>query len=58
MPIQPESFQYQHDPDAALATITLNRPERLNALTFGTSRVSPAIWCWPSAAAAVRWWPA
>lgn len=30
----PESFLYRHDPGTGVATITLNRPERLNALTF------------------------
>lgn len=34
MPIDPASFLYRHDPDTQVATITLNRPERLNALTF------------------------
>ncbi len=34
MPIAPRSFLYAHDRDTAVATITLNRPERLNALTF------------------------
>lgn len=32
--IEPESFRYEHDADAGVATITLDRPERLNALTF------------------------
>ena len=32
--IQPTSFRYAHDPAAGVATITLNRPDRLNALTF------------------------
>lgn len=31
---QPESFLYEHDPATGVAVITLNRPERLNALTF------------------------
>src|SRR5262245_56849623 len=31
---KPESFLYSHDADAAVATITLDRPDRLNALTF------------------------
>jgi len=31
---KPESFLYSHDVDAAVATITLDRPDRLNALTF------------------------
>jgi enoyl-CoA hydratase/carnithine racemase len=34
MPIEPHSFRYQHDPESGVATITLDRPERLNALTF------------------------
>ena len=34
MPIRPTSFLYEHDTDTSVATITLNRPERLNALTF------------------------
>lgn len=34
MPIAPKSFLYQVDPDTQVATLTLNRPERLNALTF------------------------
>lgn len=34
---QPTSFLYQHD-DQGIATITLNRPERLNALTFAVYR--------------------
>src|SRR5216110_1261912 len=34
MPLAPQSFLYQHDPHTGVATITLNRPERLNALTF------------------------
>ena len=29
-----KSFLYELDPKTAVATITLNRPERLNALTF------------------------
>src|SRR5438874_7187013 len=36
MPLAPESFLYQHDPHTGVATITLNRPDRLNALTFET----------------------
>jgi enoyl-CoA hydratase/carnithine racemase len=32
--IEPKSFLYGVDPDTGVATITLNRPERLNALTF------------------------
>jgi enoyl-CoA hydratase/carnithine racemase len=34
MPIEPTSFLYEHDEATSVATITLNRPERLNALTF------------------------
>lgn len=34
MPIDPQSFLYSHDPETGVATVTLNRPERLNALTF------------------------
>ncbi len=34
MPIRPETFAYHHDVETGVATITLNRPERLNALTF------------------------
>ena len=34
MVIAPKSFLYQQDPKSGVATITLNRPERLNALTF------------------------
>jgi len=34
MPITPNSFLYTLDETTAVATITLNRPERLNALTF------------------------
>ena len=32
--IAPTSFRYAHDPATGVATITLDRPERLNALTF------------------------
>jgi enoyl-CoA hydratase/carnithine racemase len=32
--IQPESFLLEHDADAGVVTLTLNRPDRLNALTF------------------------
>lgn len=31
---EPQSFEYALDADTGVATITLNRPERLNALTF------------------------
>src|SRR5690606_7442550 len=34
MPITPKSFRYALNENTAVATITLNRPERLNALTF------------------------
>lgn len=34
--IRPSTFQYAHDADTSVATITLNRPDRLNALTFET----------------------
>jgi enoyl-CoA hydratase/carnithine racemase len=34
MPLAPRSFLYQADPETGVATITLNRPDRLNALTF------------------------
>lgn len=34
MPIAPKSFRYELDSATAVATITLDRPERLNALTF------------------------
>src|SRR5438132_1567948 len=34
MPIAARSFLYAVNPTTAVATITLNRPERLNALTF------------------------
>jgi enoyl-CoA hydratase/carnithine racemase len=34
MPLAPKTFQYDHDASLGVATITLNRPDRLNALTF------------------------
>lgn len=34
MPLHPESFRYEHDESTNVATITLDRPDRLNALTF------------------------
>jgi enoyl-CoA hydratase/carnithine racemase len=34
MPLAPKSFLYAVNPATAVATITLNRPDRLNALTF------------------------
>jgi enoyl-CoA hydratase/carnithine racemase len=38
MTIEPASFRYEHDAETAVATITLDRPERLNALTFEVYR--------------------
>lgn len=38
MTIDPKSFRYEHDGDTGVATVTLNRPERLNALTFEVYR--------------------
>jgi enoyl-CoA hydratase/carnithine racemase len=34
MPIAPRSFLYELDANTRVATLTLNRPDRLNALTF------------------------
>ncbi len=34
MTLTPKSFLYDHDIETGVATITLNRPDRLNALTF------------------------
>lgn len=34
MPLTPRSFLYEHDSATSVVTITLNRPQRLNALTF------------------------
>ena len=34
MALAPRTFLYEHDTDTSVATITLNRPDRLNALTF------------------------
>ena len=34
MILAPESFRYHHDRDTGVATLTLDRPERYNALTF------------------------
>ena len=34
MPIEPKSFRYELDPATGVAAVTLDRPERLNALTF------------------------
>lgn len=38
MPIEPRPFLYEHDASSGVATLTLNRPERLNALTFEVYR--------------------
>ena len=38
MSIEPKSFLYEHDAVTGVATITLNRPDRLNALTFEVYR--------------------
>ena len=38
MPIEPKSFLYEVDVPTGVATITLNRPDRLNALTFEVYR--------------------
>lgn len=34
MPVSPKSFLYALDAETGVATLTLNRPDRLNALTF------------------------
>ena len=34
MSLNPKSFRYHHDTATHVVTITLDRPERLNALTF------------------------
>ncbi len=34
MSLRPEGFLYEFDEETGVATVTLNRPERLNALTF------------------------
>ena len=34
MKIEPKSFLYHHDRETQVATVTLNRPDKLNALTF------------------------
>ncbi|HYO47510.1 MAG TPA: enoyl-CoA hydratase family protein [Gemmatimonadota bacterium] len=41
--IEPTSFHYEHDAETGVATITLNRPERLNALTFDVYRELVAV---------------
>jgi enoyl-CoA hydratase/carnithine racemase len=38
MPLNAETFLLEHDPDTSVVTLTLNRPERLNALTFDVYR--------------------
>ena len=38
MALSPRSFLYSHDATTSVATVTLNRPERLNALTFEVYR--------------------
>ena len=38
MSLKPQSFLYEHDPETGVATVTLDRPERLNALTFEVYR--------------------
>ena len=38
MPINPKSFLYTHDTVTGVATIVLNRPQRMNALTFEVYR--------------------
>ncbi len=34
MTIEPKSFRYELDPETRVATVTLDRPDKLNALTF------------------------
>jgi enoyl-CoA hydratase/carnithine racemase len=34
MVTSPRTFLADHDPETGVSTLTLNRPERLNALTF------------------------
>jgi enoyl-CoA hydratase/carnithine racemase len=38
VPISPKSFLYAHDTTTGVATIVLNRPQRMNALTFEVYR--------------------
>ena len=38
MPLAPKSFLYESDSHTGVATIMLNRPDRLNALTFDVYR--------------------
>ena len=38
MVLSPKSFLYEHDAATGVVTITLNRPDRLNALTFEVYR--------------------
>ena len=43
MAIAPKSFLYAHDAATGVATITLNRPERLNALDLASWRRPAAV---------------
>src|SRR6266540_2008965 len=43
MPLAPKSFLYQPDSHTGVATITLNRPDRLNALTFDVYHIIGAL---------------
>jgi enoyl-CoA hydratase/carnithine racemase len=43
MPIAPESFRYALDAASGVATLTLDRPERLNALTFAVYEELTAV---------------
>ncbi len=38
MSIRPDGFDYALDAETGVATITLNRPETLNSLTFASYR--------------------